>query len=453
MAGIGDMVAHLGIDNSNFKRGLSQSRSLLSAFTGGVAGLMSPMTAAFAGLAGAGGVGMLVKSSFQSVDALTELGSTFGKSAAEMAGWQHAAKLSSLSMDQLIAGIHKLQKENVNIFELADRVASISDPAARAALAMQYLGESGGKFLPLLQGGSAAIREMVQEGSQLSGLEGLDVSKIEAANDALTRSQAAIAGVGNMLAIELAPWIESAAVEMQSLGSVAAFMFANMGDYAELAWTRVKLGAVTVWESIWHLFTQQVPAALSWFGQNWNNVWNDLLNRTDLFITNLGTNIAAGMQEIWDYITSGGTDKIEMAWVPLQKGFISTIEKLPDIPPRALSELEKELGGQVEAIGEDLSSRLAEKLYGGVGSIAPNMAGAGLGSEGVASGVASGKFRGSNKVALMGSQEAASILLRGVGGPGTKNIEENQLQTQKQMLAALNSIKGKPVAQLQPLTI
>lgn len=447
MAGIGDLVAHLGLDNSGFKKGLASSRSLLSSFAGGVAGLISPLGAAFAGLAGVAGIGALVKGSFETVDALSELGSTMGMSASQMAGWAHAAELSSLSTEELVKGVRKLATSGVDIFALADQIAAVTNPAEQARMAIDALGESGAKFLPLLQGGSASIREMVNEGSKLSGLEGLDATKVEAANDAITRAQAAVQGLGNMFAVELAPWVESVAKEMQSLGMVAMFMFQNLGDYGELAWTRVKLGAVSTWESIWHLFTEQIPAALSWFGENWNNVWNDLLNRTDLFIQNLGKNIGQAMSEIWDYIVSGGKDKMELAWVPLQQGFIRTIEKLPEIPERALSELEMQLQAQADAIGEDLGNRLAEKLYGGMEDGAAAVGVGGI--AGVRTPGAQSKNNGL-KAALAGSSEAASILLRGKGGKSIEQIAEKQLAVQQQTLLAVKTNKPQ---QLQPLTL
>ena len=61
MAGIGDLVARLGLDNSNFKRGLASSRSMLSSFASGVTGLFSPLTGALAGITGGISVGFGVK--------------------------------------------------------------------------------------------------------------------------------------------------------------------------------------------------------------------------------------------------------------------------------------------------------------------------------------------------------------------------------------------------------
>lgn len=443
MAGIGDLVAHLGLDNSGFKKGLSSSRSMLSSFAGGVAGLISPIGAMFAGLAGTAGIGMLVKSSFEGVDALAKFGQKLGITADQAAGFQHAAELSGVSVDAMQAALQRANRAGLDIFAIADHIAAIEDPALRSKYAFDTLGKSGADLIPILMGGSAALKGMVDEGAKLSGLKGLDAGKIEEANDALSRAQAAVQGLGNMFAISLAPWVEAVAVEMQSLGMTAQFIFSNMGDYAELAWTRVELGAVSAWGAVSHFFTSQIPAVLTWFGDNWASVFFTAFDYVTTVFINLGQNIRNAMTEIWEFIKSGGTQGLEFAWVGLEEGFKNSISKLPDIPERAISDLERQLGQRADAIGEDLGTRLAEHLFGD-GMAAP---GGGL-AEGLA--VASGaKQTKGLKASLMGSQEAASIMLRGTG-PGSDKIPEKQLGVQQQILIATKANKPQ---MLTPLSL
>lgn len=440
MPGIGDLVAHLGLDNSGFKKGLSSSRSLLSSFAGGIAGLISPIGAMFAGIAGGAGIGLLVKSSFEGVDALAKFGQKLGLTAEQAAGFQHAAELSGVGTDQLSAAMQRLSRQGLDIFEVADNIAAIQDPAERSAYAFKVLGKSGADLIPMLMGGSAALKEMVDEGSKLSGLKGLDASQIEEANDAISRASAAIQGLGNMLAITLAPGVEFIAKEIQSLGLVAQFVFENMGSYAELAWTRLKLGALVAAEEFKHLFTVQIPQVITFMVENVGRLLVDGFGHA---VEKLADNMANAFEAIWDYIASGGTQALEFTWEPIGKGFADVMADLPPVADREMSELEKQLRQQADAMGANLGEGLADRMFGGIAD--PNAGG----PVGAAVPAAAAKQAKSNKAAFQGSQAAAEILLRGKGG-GSDAIPAKQLGVQQQILAATKA--NKP-ATLTPLTL
>lgn len=472
--GIGDLVARLGIDNSGFKKGLSSSRSLLSTFAGGIAGLVSPIGAAFAGIAGATGLGMLVKSSFEGVDSLSELGGTLNKSAAEMAGWAHAAKLSGLSMEDMTSGIRRFQKEGVDIFKFADQIAAIKDPAEQARRAMEVLGKSGGKFLPLLQGGSQAIREMVEEGSRLSGLEGLDATKVEEANDALDRARAAFAGIGNIIAVNVAPGIEWAAEKMQgfaewvqsgkdslsTMGEVSSGVMTaisvgldNIGTVGELAFLSLELGLVQFGLSAWHLFTEQLPAGMAWLRDNWTDVIFSIGDYALTVFVNLGENLRSVMSEIWAYIKSGGSDAFEPMFKGLTEGVKSTIKEMPEIPERVVSELEKRLQENISELSEGLGEEFGKaQIAKGIADLeeqpSPNKAMPGFGDE-LEPKASKQSARTTLTAAFAGSREAASIMLRGVGG-GADQIPKQQLGVQQQILIAT---KANRPPTLTPLTL
>lgn len=112
---------------------------------------------------------------------------------------------------------------------------------------------------------------------------------------------------------------------------------------------------VTAFNDIAYFLTDKMPAYLSWFADNWKAIFTDIFNGTVAIFTNLGKNIAMAMTQIWNFITSGGTAELEFAWTPLLDGFESTVAALPDIPDRAMTELEQSLEQQTQAVATQLA--------------------------------------------------------------------------------------------------
>lgn len=441
MAGIGDLVARLGLDNSGFKKGLSSSRSMLSSFAGGIAGMMSPLGATFAGIAGTAGIGLMVKSSFEGVDALAKFGQKLGLTAAQAAGFQHAAELSGVSTEQLSAAMQRLSRQGLDIYKIADEIAAIENPADRSAYAFKVLGKSGSELLPMLIGGSKALREMVTEGTKLSGLEGLDASKVEAANDAISRSKAAFQGVANIVAIELAPAIEWAAIKVQQFGqwsqggiasaieyfSTVEYGFQHIGDTAQLFWAEFKLAAVVGYNELAHLFTVKIPAVVSFMVDNAGRL---LVDGFGYAVETLADNMMDGFGEIADYVESWGDDPIEFNWKPVGKGFADVIKDMPEIAERPITALEMQLAEDADRLGKSFGEGLQQHLdskKSEIAPVAPDAGGTGLSTP-------AAKVL-SNKAAFFGSQEAAQIMLRGKGGEADA-IPAKQLGVQQQILIA-----------------
>lgn len=112
---------------------------------------------------------------------------------------------------------------------------------------------------------------------------------------------------------------------------------------------------VTAFNDVAYWLTDTMPAYLTWFGENWTNVFTDIASGTATIFTNLASNIGNAMTAIWEFIKSGGTADLELAWTPLLTGFESTVAALPDIPERAMTELEKAIQTQTEQIGTQLA--------------------------------------------------------------------------------------------------
>lgn len=133
------------------------------------------------------------------------------------------------------------------------------------------------------------------------------------------------------------------------------FAFENMVPIAQFVGVSMAGIFVTTFNDLAYWLTDKMPAYLTWFGENWTNVFVDIASGTATIFTNLASNIGNAMRAIWDFIKSGGTADLELAWTPLLTGFESTVAALPEIPERAMTELEKALQEQSQQIGTQLA--------------------------------------------------------------------------------------------------
>lgn len=104
----------------------------------------------------------------------------------------------------------KMKSVDKMLEEVADRFAQFEDGAAKTALAVDGFGRSGARLVPLLNQGSAGIREMRQEADELGATIG-DKASAEAAkfNDQLDRLSTLTAGAARSMVADLLPALNS----------------------------------------------------------------------------------------------------------------------------------------------------------------------------------------------------------------------------------------------------
>jgi hypothetical protein len=229
------------------------------------------------------------------------------------------------------------------------------------------------------------------------------------------------------------------------------FFFENLWPITQFAFNMIGLGAVAMFNDIAYWLTDTMPAYASWFGENFVNIFRDVFNATVTIFSNLGTNIKNAMVAIWNFIKSGGTADLELTWTPLLAGFQSTVSELPDVPARAMTELEKAMTSRTEALGTQLANSYEQMQAEAQAALTveapampeidPNLKSGGAGGgEDVAGG---GLQRTSFLVGAMekGSQEALNAI---AAAGGKDKIQNQQLQQQKQMNGHLAKIANKP---------
>jgi tape measure domain-containing protein len=146
--------------------------------------------------------------------------------------------------------------------------------------------------------------------------------------------------------------------------AIAAWSFQQWPTIAELTFTNIGLSLVRFGAMFIHSMTVSFPAYLAWFFENWKSVFFKAFDVVATVFINIGTNIRASMTAIWDYIKSGGIASLSMAWAPLLDGFRSTLAELPNIPDRAIGQLEANLAAQSVNLGAAVSGGLEAAITG-----------------------------------------------------------------------------------------
>ena len=202
----GRAFVELGVSDK-LTAGLRAAQRRLKAFGAGVRYLGTRIAAI--GTAGLAPLAASVRSFASAGDTLEKMSRRTGIGVEALSELGFAAEQSGADLQTLEAGVRVLQRTindaerglstakdaladlgltaeqlrgltpEEQIKAVADRLARIPDPAKRAAVAMQLLGRSGTRLLPLVEGGAAGIEELQEQARAL----GLTVST-EAARDA-----------------------------------------------------------------------------------------------------------------------------------------------------------------------------------------------------------------------------------------------------------------------------
>jgi methyl-accepting chemotaxis protein len=192
-----------------------------------------------AAVAGAAGLGLLVKSSLDSIDRISKLSRTLGISVRDLRKLELAADLSGIQIDTLARGVRTLNKgmidfvrdgtgEAMDAFEalgitaddlngvmgdqfkvlelIADRFENVKNSAERSAIAQQLFGGRASELLLVLEEGSDGLRRISKEAADFGLILSASTAKnVEEANDAFTRLGSLFKGLRDTVVGALAP--------------------------------------------------------------------------------------------------------------------------------------------------------------------------------------------------------------------------------------------------------
>lgn len=199
------------------------------------------------------GLASFVKTSIDAADRLNDLRQITGLTVPTLSGLAFAAKQSGTDLDVLAKGVGKfarfvdaaksptseqsklLGELGINaklpeaaLLQISDTFASMPDGLEKTNLAMELFGKSGADLIPLLNGGSAALQEMITTGQTLNPVTQEMAEKADALNDSLGRLKASGSGLGTSLAATIVPGLTEVTKAMEEA--------AKEGDLLKTLW-------------------------------------------------------------------------------------------------------------------------------------------------------------------------------------------------------------------------
>ena len=133
----------------------------------------------------------------------------------------------------------------------------------------------------------------------------------------------------------------------------------NWDDTTTLAVKSVQLGFIAWYEDIKHFFTVALPQYLSWFGDNWTNVFVDAANFTSTVVMNMYDNLVNFFTNVFNWLQGNETD---WQWKSLTEGFQKTMDDLPEIARRAKTDVEKELEADIGGLTTSFKDKFEKQL-------------------------------------------------------------------------------------------
>lgn len=422
MPGIGDLVANLTVNSAPFTKGLSAAKGGVSKFASGVGTAIKVGVVGALGLATAGIY--KVNQQLGELDKVAKLATRTGLDPKFIAAFGFAAEQSGSDIATANSSLEKFTKNmgdasdgtgaaataisglglNLNsvlssspedqVKNIAQAISELPNEAQRADAAFKLFGKGGQQLVGVLSTGADGIKAFQAEAAELGlGFESSELAKVEAANDAINRVKRSFGNVWSTITVQVAPAIDALftgindlTTSMGGFGSMAdtsfsfvgdawtwlqdtiatgittvmavgEWAFTNWQDVAVYAFKSVGLAGVKMGNDIAYFFTDQLPAYLTWFGDNWFQVFFTAFDFVTTAMINLGQNIRNIWTGVLEFFKGNG---FEVDFNPILEGFVSTIGKLPDIPPRVMSELETNLQADVSTIGKRLGTSFDE---------------------------------------------------------------------------------------------
>ncbi|RVH99987.1 phage tail tape measure protein, partial [Sinorhizobium meliloti] len=242
------------------------------------------------------------------------------------------------------------------LVQLSDKFAAMPDAAEKTALAMKLLGKSGAEMIPLLNGGSAALSQMMAEADSFGQVFTKEMgANAEAFNDNISRLTGVIGNLAARVATQLlphmvafsewlvqnAPAIANFAVKMVEFGAGVAELGMAIGKLGQDIYALVT-GAWAEFEAAWNRIIEkrnQLVAAMQSFGQE---------------VIAAFMALPARMAEVGGQIIDGLWNAIKARWEVVKAGLAAFGHEIVAAF--------KAIPGQMAAIGTDI----IDGLYSGI---------------------------------------------------------------------------------------
>jgi hypothetical protein len=232
---IGALRVNLGLDSAAFSKGIKESQNRMSGFGKNLAKIGAGISVVGAGVTYA------MRRQINDADNMSKSAQKFGVPIEALSGLRHAADMSGVSFEALGTGLVKmsslmgdaaagnklamatfdqlgvsvtdtngqLRPTEAVLGDVADALANMNDGAEKTDLTAAIFGRGNTGFIPLLNGGSAGLRQMTQEARDLGLVISAETGKSsENFNDNLSRLQKTLGGMTTQIAGAMVPALE-----------------------------------------------------------------------------------------------------------------------------------------------------------------------------------------------------------------------------------------------------
>lgn len=240
MAGdqLGRLRARLEADSKGVKTGVDQAKGQFRSFEKSAKGSIDSIKTVLGGLGVAisvAGFTSAIEAQLQRLDRIGKLSQTYGVAVEDLQKLSFAAGQAGIDIEVVGDATKDLFKNlasNPNLFDrwgisaekligrdlptqlglIGDRLNMLGTNEERAAAAMELMGESGLKLLPLLADGLDGINLKAEQLAASGGIMSQEqIDRVQAANDAIDLLKTSLANIVGQIAVALAPAIEKIA--------------------------------------------------------------------------------------------------------------------------------------------------------------------------------------------------------------------------------------------------
>lgn len=259
---VGKLVVNLVANTKQFSTNLKKSTQHVSTFARVAAGAGKAMGVFAVAAATAAQVALAVnvKKQFEVIDALGKMSDRLGVATEDLQKMQHALDLTGAGGDRLndilssmstklgeaargageaipvlkslgldpkqLAGMAPDQA----FLRIADAIKGVNSEMMQASVAAKIFGEGNREVINALMLGSEGLRALYSEREGMGLISREQAAQIEAANDAVTRMKTALVSMAQVLAVQVAPAVESMANAFSAAAKDAAVLFQIIKD-------------------------------------------------------------------------------------------------------------------------------------------------------------------------------------------------------------------------------
>lgn len=270
-----------------------------------------------------GGLILFFKRSIDLIDTLAKTADKLGLTTEQLAGLRHAAELTGVDVRKFDMGLQRMVRRLAEasagtgeakdilkalgldakalvmagpyqaFLQVADAVARLENQADKVRVAFKLFDSEGVALVNTLNAGRPAIEAATREAQALGlAVSRFDARKVELAKDALARMRSALRGLGQALAIQVAPlvihiadWITEATKRTRS------YLITSLDALEVLAKGLRRIIGLWQEKQYWILKTTLAFGALMEFSQGWlipTEIWNKWKRREAELLTDLG---------------------------------------------------------------------------------------------------------------------------------------------------------------------